>query len=106
MPTKVPLAKTPATIKQQLSPHRTSRPLKTFVGKTHPATLTDVVEELRGLRRDMVVLCRVIVEGQKAQKRSVTATLKKAEEPGSLSANVDVPSWFDAVFQADQEAGG
>jgi len=71
-----------------------------------PATLTTVVTELQGLRRDMVVLCRVIVEGQKAQRHSVVAALKKAEEPGSLSANVDMPSWFDAVYEANQEAGG
>lgn len=85
---------------------KTSR-AKQFTSSVPPSsnTLAAVVEELRGLRRDMVVLCRVIVEGQKAQKRSLTATLKKAEEPGSLSANVDVPSWYDAVFQADQEAG-
>ena len=74
--------------------------------KPPPNALAAVVEELRGLRRDMVVLCRVIVEGQKAQKRSVMAAVKTAEQPGSLSANVDMPSWFDAVYQADQEAGG
>lgn len=71
--------------------------------KARPATLSDVVEEIKGLRGDMVVLCRVIVEGQKATKRSVTTMLQKANEPGSLSANVEMPSWFDAVFQADQE---
>lgn len=70
--------------------------------KPTPSTLAAVVEELRGLRRDMVVLCRVIVEGQKAQKHSVTAALKKAEVPGTLSANVDMPSWYDAIHAADQ----
>ena len=70
-----------------------------------PATLTTLLEELKGLRRDMVVLCRVIVESQRSAKPSqVTRSLQRAEQPGSLSANVQMPSWYDAIFEADQEA--
>lgn len=67
------------------------------------ATLSTVVQELQGLRRDMVVLCRVIVEGQKGQRKSLEQSLKRAEQPGSLSANVQMPSWYDAIFEADKE---
>lgn len=87
-------------------PSKTPRPKKPAPKVLPTPNIAAVVEELRGLRRDMVVLCRVIVEGQKAQKRSLTAALKKAEEPGSLSANVEMPSWYDAIHEANQEAGG
>lgn len=70
-----------------------------------PATLNTLLDELKGLRRDMVVLCRVIVESQqRAARSSVTKSLQRAEQPGSLSANVQMPSWYDAIFEADQEA--
>ena len=70
-----------------------------------PATLDRLLEELKGLRRDMVVLCRVIVESQRQTRPSpVAKSLQRAEQPGSLSANVQMPSWYDAIFEADQEA--
>ena len=70
-----------------------------------PATLDRLLEELKGLRRDMVVLCRVMVESQRSPKpSSVARSLQRAEQPGSLSANVQMPSWYDAIFEADQEA--
>lgn len=68
-----------------------------------PVYFADVVEELKGLRRDMVVLCRVIVESRKAHKTSVERSVKRAESPGTLSANVQMPSWYDAIFEADRE---
>jgi len=54
----------------------------------------------------MVVLCRVIVEGQKVQRRNAAQGAKREEHPGTLSANVDMPSWFDAIHEANRELGG
>lgn len=53
----------------------------------------------------MVVLCRVIVESQKTQRRSVERSLKRAESPGTLSANVLPPSWYDEIFETTRGAG-
>ena len=78
---------------------RTKRP------PSPPATLADVVEELKALRRDMVVLCRVIVTNQKSHRVSLEQTIKRAEQPGAVNANVSPPSWYDTVFEADRDAG-
>lgn len=97
------------TMPSALSSASNKRPSK----RSHPPrhaptspTLTDVVEELKGLRRDMVVLCRVIVDSQKATRTTVERTVKRAEQPGSLSANVQLPSWYDAIFEANRDAEG
>jgi hypothetical protein len=87
------------------SPSQTSpspRKKRTPVPPPVPATLTDVVEELKALRRDLVVLCRVIVTNQKSHRVSLERTIKLAEQPGVVSSNVQAPSWFDAVFEAER----
>ena len=76
-----------------------------------PVTLSAVVAELQGLRRDMVVLCRVTVEGQKLQRRALQQQLKDLTRSdggpqGFLSSNVLPPSFYDPIFEADQEMAG
>lgn len=69
------------------------------------STLSDVVAEIQGLRRDMIVLCRVIVESRKLSQASVERRITRAEQPGSLSANVQMPSWYDAIFEQARTQG-
>ena len=78
--------------------------------KSSPSTLAVVVAELQGLRRDMVVLGRIIVEGQKLQRRSLQQQLKDLtrsdKQQGFLSSNILPTSFHDAIFEADRELAG
>ena len=75
--------------------------------KSPSNTLSAVVAELQGLRRDIVVLCRITVEGQKLQRRALQQQLKdltrSETQPGMLSSNVLPPSFYDPIFEAVQE---
>lgn len=73
-------------------------------------TLATVIAELQSLRRDMVVLGRIIVEGQKLQRRSVQQQLqamtKAGEQPGYLSNTVLGTSFYDPLYTPPDERPG
>lgn len=72
-------------------------------------TLADVMAELQTLRKDLVLLAKVVVDEGKLNRRSVqqwSQRVAKADLPGAMTNSVLGTSFMDPLFEIQKALAG